>query len=213
MAVIGYGRTSTGDQVYGLEEQLEVLGKAGCDKIFSEHASSVQERPELTKALAYVREGDTFIVTRPDRLARSVIDMLGMIKELGEKSVQVKILSMNLDTGTPTGKLVLTILAGVAEWEREIMLERQRAGIRRAQADGAYRGAWRFRVWRVQDDIKALRAGGMGTMDIARKLGVSRASVWRHEKGLITNPHIVTDQRDASEPPPKAAKVPRKKAV
>ncbi len=209
-AVIGYARTSTGDQVYGLDEQLETLKASGCDKIFSEHASSVQDRPELTKALAYVREGDTFIVTRPDRLARSVIDMLGMIKELGEKGVQVKILSMNLDTGTPTGKLVLTILAGVAEWEREIMLERQRAGIRRAKEDGKYRGAWRFKVWKVGEEIDAMLARGMKIKEICEQLGVSRNSVWKHRTKRIVNPHI-TDQRGASSSPQRAAKAAQKK--
>ena len=177
--IIGYARTSTTDQKAGLAAQLRDLQKANCTKLFSEELSSVAtSRPELARALEYVREGDTLIVTKPDRLARSVADLLQITKSLKDKGVVLRILSMQLDTSTPTGKLMLTMLGGIAEFERDLMLERQREGIAKAKADGKYKGRAPTAM-RQADEVKRLKAEGRTADAIAAELGIGRASVFR----------------------------------
>ncbi|MDF0603895.1 recombinase family protein [Psychromarinibacter sp. C21-152] len=178
--LIGYARTSTLDQTAGLEAQREELKKAGCEKLFEEQVSSVDvaARQRLTEALDFVREGDTLIVTRLDRLARSVPHLLEVLATLTGKGASLRILGMGIDTATPTGKLMLTVLGGIAEFEREIMLERQREGIAKAKAAGKYKGrkpTARAKAEEVQD----LHVNGKGPTDIAKELGISRASVYR----------------------------------
>lgn len=177
---IGYARTSTLDQHAGLEGQERDLLCAGCDKLFIEQVSSVDvaRRLALEQALEYVREGDTLVVTKLDRLARSVSHLVSLLDRLDKRGVRLLILDMGVDTGTPTGKLMLTILGGVAEFEREIMLERQREGIAKAKADGKYRG--RVPTARAKaDEIKSLHRAGVGASEIARRLKIGRASVYR----------------------------------
>ncbi len=179
-SIVGYARTSTADQVAGLADQVATLEAAGCERIWSEHVSALATvRPELAQALAWVREGDIFVVTKPDRLARSVPDMLSIIGRLQNDGVTVRILSMGVDTSTPTGKLMLTILSGVAAWEREIMLERQRAGITQAKADGKYKGRIAKMCPERTREARLLRAEGMRPADIARTLCVDPSTLWR----------------------------------
>jgi DNA invertase Pin-like site-specific DNA recombinase len=177
--LVGYARTSTTDQKAGLEAQHRDLTAAGCTKLFSEELSAIAtERPELDRALDYVREGDTMIVTKPDRLARSTADLLAIAKALDTKGVTLRILSMNIDTSTPTGKLMLTLLGGIAEFERDLMLERQREGIAKAKADGKYKG--RKATARAKaDDVIRLKGEGLTGDAIADQLGIGRASVFR----------------------------------
>ena len=180
--LVGYGRTSTAEQEAGLEAQERDLRAAGCDKVFSERVSSVATRPQLTAALAFLRDGDALVVTKPDRLARSTVDLLATVRDLEARGIGLVILSMGkgerLDTRNPTSKLMLTILAGVAEWERAIMLERQREGIAKAKADGKYQG--RVPTARRQtDEALRLKAEGMHPLVIADRLGISKASVYR----------------------------------
>ena len=130
--IVGYARTSTVDQVAGFEAQVKELSAAGCEKIFQEQVSSVTVRLQLQSALEFVRDGDVFIVTKLDRLARSVADLMAILQALERKGVAVRILNLGMDIQTPTGKLMLTVLGGVAEFEREMMLERQREGIAKA---------------------------------------------------------------------------------
>lgn len=178
-AVVGYARTSTTDQVAGLDAQVDELTKAGCTRIFREHVSAVdRQRPELEAALDWLRSGDTFIVTKPDRLARSVTDLLSIVSRLREKGVEVRILSMHLDTSNPTSMLTLTVLAGVAQWEREVMLERQRAGIARAKAEGRYKGRAPTAQAKAPE-VRRLKAEGRTISQIVAETGVSRASVYR----------------------------------
>jgi len=178
-AMIGYARTSTTEQRAGLEAQVRELTDAGCTKLFAEHASGVDSsRPELTKALDYMRAGDVFVVTKPDRLARSTADLMGIVKALQEKGVEVRIQSMGLDTTTPTGKLMLGVLASVAEFERDIMLERQRDGIAKAKADGKFKGR-QPTARRKSADVVNYYQDGMTPADIARKLTIGKASVYR----------------------------------
>lgn len=177
--LVGYARTSTTDQKAGLEAQLRDLHEAGCAKVFQEELSSVAaKRPELERCLDYVREGDTLIVTKLDRLARSVADLVAITKRLKDRHVGLRILSMNLDTGTPTGKLMLNLLGSIAEFERELMLERQREGIAKAKAEGKYKGRAPT-ARRKADDVRRLKAEGMTGDAIAEKLGIGRASVFR----------------------------------
>ena len=178
--LIGYARTSTTDQKAGLEAQLRDLQTVGCTKIFREElsASSDSKRPELAKAFEYLREGDVLVVTKLDRLARSVSDLVGITKDLKAKGVELRILALNLDTSTPTGKLMLNLLGSIAEFERELMLERQREGIAKAKADGKYKGrAPTARSKAVE--VLALKAAGKKVADIEAALGISRASVFR----------------------------------
>ncbi|WGM32576.1 recombinase family protein [Brevundimonas sp. NIBR11] len=178
-ATIGYARTSTLDQVAGLEAQIAELKAAGCTKVYSEQVSSVDAaRPQLKAALGFLREGDTFVVTRPDRLARGTQDLLTIVDDLSSQGVGVRIMSMDLDTTTATGRLVLTILAGIATFERSLMLERQQAGIAKAKALGKYKG--RAPTARAKSaQIHSMRAEGKGVAEIVRETGASRASVYR----------------------------------
>ena len=136
--------TSSLAQVAGLEAQERELRTAGCDKIFAEQVSSVAQREQLEAALDYVREGDTFTVTKLDRLARSVGDLLEIVARLEAKKVSLRVLAMSgaepLDTGTAMGRLMLAVIGAVGQAEREAMLERQREGIAKAKREGRYKG-------------------------------------------------------------------------
>lgn len=126
----------------------------------------------------YLREGDQFVVAKIDRLARSVADLVRITEVLAKKGVALKILDMNLDTSTPTGKLMLNLLGSIAQFERELMLERQREGIAKAKADGKYKG--RAPTARAKaDEVRKLAAEKVGPMEIARRLDIGRSSVYR----------------------------------
>lgn len=179
--LIGYARTSTVDQVAGLEAQEAALAATGCTKLFCEQASSVGQRDQLDAALDFVREGDALVVTRLDRLARSTADLLGIVATLEGKKVGLRILDFGgseVDTRSPTGRMLLTMFAAVAEFERAIMLERQRAGVARARAQGKYKGRAPT-ARRKAGQVAALKASGLGASAIAAELGISRASVYR----------------------------------
>lgn len=178
--LIGYARTSTLDQKAGLEAQNRDLTALGCERIFEEQVSSVDvvRREKLAEALAFVREGDTLVVTKLDRLARSVAHLVEVLGQLEAKGVYLRILAMGIDTSSATGRLMLTILGGVAEFEREIMLERQREGIAKAKAEGKYKG--RAPTARAKaDEVMKLHGEGVGGTEIAKRLGIGRASVYR----------------------------------
>jgi DNA invertase Pin-like site-specific DNA recombinase len=179
MAIVGYARTSTRHQENGLEAQRERLTKEGADKIFDEQVSSVGERKKLERALEYVREGDTLIVTRLDRLARSVANFVEISQLLENKNVKLRILDMGIDTGCPTGRLFLNIVGSIAQFEREIMLERQRDGIAAAKAGGKFKGRAPA-ARRHTDEIRTLAARGITRVEIAKRLGISEASVYRY---------------------------------
>lgn len=176
--IVGYARTSTVDQVAGLDGQIRDLQAAGAEKIFSERVSSMADRAKLGECLTFLREGDELICTKPDRLARSTVQLLQTVESLLARGVRVRILSMGADFGTPTGKLMLGVLASIAQFERELMLERQREGIAKAQAEGAYRGRAPT-VGRQEAEIRRLRAEGVSPAAIARQLGCARSSVYR----------------------------------
>ncbi|MAM09819.1 MAG: DNA invertase [Rhizobiaceae bacterium] len=178
--IVGYARTSTADQKAGLEAQLRDLQAAGCTKVFKEEVSSVDKtnRKELERALDYVREGDTLVVTKLDRLARSVADLVSITDQLKQKGVAFRILALNLDTGTPTGELMLNMLGAVAQFERELMLERQREGIAKARAEGKYKGRAPT-AKRKAADVLRMKEEGRSVAEIVAALDISRASVFR----------------------------------
>lgn len=178
--LIGYARTSTLDQTAGLEAQLDELRAAGCEKIFEEQVSSVDvaARAELAAAMDFIREGDTLIVTRLDRLARSVPHLLAILETLTQKGAYLRILAGGLETESAQGKLMLTILGAIAAFERDIMLERQREGIAKAKAAGRYKGR-KPTAQAKSDDVMKLVGAGMGPSQVAKEVGISRASVYR----------------------------------
>lgn len=155
------------------------LQAAGATKVFFEHVSSVSTiRPKLAEALAYVRENDTFVVTSADRLARNTIDLLSIVDGLTKRGVTVRILSMDLDTSTPTGRLLLSLVASISEAERAWMLERQRHGIAKAKSEGRYKGRAATAQAKAAD-VRTLKGEGVGVAEIVRRTGISRASVYR----------------------------------
>jgi DNA invertase Pin-like site-specific DNA recombinase len=175
---VGYGRTSTLDQQAGLDAQIRDLSAAGCEKIFSEQVSAVGRRPQLEAALDFIREGDTLSVTKLDRLARSTQHLLEIAERVKAKGADLSILNLGADTRTATGKLIFTIIGAVGAFERELMLERQREGIAKAKSEGRYRGRKPTARARAAE-VKALKADGVRPVDIARRLGIGRASVYR----------------------------------
>lgn len=175
---IGYGRTSTLDQIAGMDAQLRDLTAAGCEKIFTEQVSAIGSRPQLNAALEFIRDGDTLVVTKLDRLARSTQHLLDIADRVKSKKAELSILNLGVDTSTATGKLTFTIIGAVGAFERELMLERQREGVARAKAEGKYKG--RKPTARAKSaEVMALKADGVRPVDIARRLGIGRASVYR----------------------------------
>jgi DNA invertase Pin-like site-specific DNA recombinase len=176
--LIGYARTSTSDQKAGLESQLSELAKTGVERVFSEQVSAVGQRRVLEEALSFCRDGDTFVVTKLDRLARSVIHLADIVDRLQRKKVSLRVLNLSLDTSTPTGKLMIHLLGSIAAFEREIMLERQRDGIAAAKREGKYKGRAPT-ARRNSADVMKLVAEGRSVSDVARQLRMSRASAYR----------------------------------
>jgi DNA invertase Pin-like site-specific DNA recombinase len=175
--LVGYARVSTTHQ--SLDVQLEHLNMHGVDKIFQEQLSgkSASNRPQLKAALDFCREGDAFLVTRLDRFARSAQDLHNIVASLTAKGVGFRCLQQGgLDTTTSHGKLMLGILAAVAEFELDIRQERQREGIEKAKAQGAYRGGkQRFDAAAIQN----LHRTGMKPRAIAKEIRCSPATVYR----------------------------------
>ncbi len=179
--LVGYARTSTVDQVASFDHQRDELTKIGCEKVFVEQVSAVGDRVQLEAALDFVREGDTLVVSKLDRLARSIVDLTKIIARLQAKGAALRIVNMNLDTATATGKLMLNLLGSIAEFEREMLLERQKIGIARAKAEGKYKG--RKPTARAKaDEVRRLKSESLGATEIAAELGISRASVYRCQR-------------------------------
>lgn len=177
MATIGYARTSTLEQVAGFNGQL--LALSSCDQLFQEQISSrAGERKELKKALDALTLGDVFIVTKLDRLARSTQDLLNIEQEIRKRGASLRILDLNIDTATATGRLLFTMVGAIAEFELALMKERQREGIRKAKADGKYRGGVSIPEEKARR-IRELKAQGKGGKEIAKLVGVGRATVYR----------------------------------
>lgn len=176
---IGYARTSTIDQVAGLEAQLRDLQAAGCEKIYQEQISSVAPREELKKAIEYAKEGDVLIVMKTDRLARSTAHLLEIVQTLEKKKVGLQILdNASMDTTSPTGKAFLTVLSAIAKLEREIMLERQREGIAKAKAEGKFKGRKPMSKALINEILQKSKER-ITRKDLAKYIGISEATVYR----------------------------------
>jgi DNA invertase Pin-like site-specific DNA recombinase len=176
--LVGYARTSTVTQDAGLEAQERDLKAIGVEKLFTEQVSSVAERAQLEAALDFCRARDALVVTRLDRLARSIRDLCAIVDRLEAKGVSLRILGMGLDTATANGRLMLNVLGSVAQFEREVMLERQREGIAKAKSEGKFKGrAPTARMKAVE--VRAMAKAGMTREAIAGKLGMSERSVYR----------------------------------
>jgi len=176
--LIGYCRTSTTDQNAGLEAQERDLLAQGCERLWREQTSALGPRNALEEAISFARAGDSLVVTKICRLARSVADLVAIIERLEKKGVSLRILSMGIDTATPTGRLMLNLLASISQFEREVMLERQREGVAKAKAEGKYKG--RKPTARAKSDqILELDRQGLSREGIAKQVGVGVASVYR----------------------------------
>jgi DNA invertase Pin-like site-specific DNA recombinase len=176
--LVGYARTSTADQVAGYADQIEHLRRLGVERIFQEQVSAIGSRPELEAVLDFVRDGDTLIVTRLDRLARSTKHFCEIYERLEHKGVKLKVLDLGIDTSTATGRMVAEVVAAVAGFERRLLLERQKVGIAAAKAEGKYRGRAPTARRRFGEVIDLHRAG-LQPDEIAVKLAISRSSVFR----------------------------------
>jgi DNA invertase Pin-like site-specific DNA recombinase len=179
--LIGYARTSTTEQCAGLEAQLRDLGATGCLKIFQEQVSSIGERAQLEAALDYVREGDALVVTKLDRLARSARGLNDLVDALEKRGVALRILNFgggSVDTRGAAGRLVLNVFAAFAQFELEIMKERQREGISAAKAAGKYKGRKPTARAKANEVVQLFRQG-MRISEVANTLKIGRASVYR----------------------------------
>ena len=179
--LIGYARTSTLQSVAGFEAQLVELKSYGCERTYQEQVSAVATRNQLDSALDMLREGDKLVVTKLDRLARSVAHMGDILQQIEAKGAGLVILSLGserIDTTTATGKLILNMMVSVAQFEREMMKERQVEGIKRAQAEGKYKGRVP-KAMNQADKVKALTEAGVGRVQVMEQLGMSKASYYR----------------------------------
>ncbi len=173
--IVGYARVSTSDQ--NLDVQLAELQAHGCERVFTDKATGTNTaRAGLTEMLDFVREGDTLVVVRLDRFARSLTHLYAMLERLTGRGVAFHCLRQSIDTTTSTGKLTLAILGAVAEFENDLRRERQRDGIARAKERGIYKGRKRT----VDGaEVGRLLGEGMRPSDVAKALGISRTSVYR----------------------------------
>lgn len=174
--IIGYARVSSTGQ--NDAAQVELLRTKGAEKLFVEKASGSRRdgRPKLKEAIEWAREGDELIVTRLDRLARSVTDLHAIVSELRKKGVGVRVTEQEFNTTTSNGRLMFNVLASIAEFENDLRRERQAEGIAKAKAEGRYKG----RPAKINArDIKLALASGEKPTEIARRLKIARSSVYR----------------------------------
>lgn len=178
MAKIGYGRVSSIGQ--SLDVQESKLNEYGCDQLFlDKHSGTTADRPKLKEIRNYVRRGDSLVITKLDRLARSTYHLTQIAEELKQKDVDLVVLDQNIDTSTPTGKLLFNMLASIAEFETEIRKERQMEGIAKAKEKGIQFG----RKPKLQkQDIRKMRQereNGAKISELMTKYSLSKASVYR----------------------------------
>lgn len=179
MANIGYVRVSTIDQ--NLELQLDAVKAAGCEKVFEEKKSSVKERPEFEACLNYLRPGDTLVVWKLDRLGRQTKKLLELSEWLEENGIGLKILTLGVDTNTPAGKLYFTIMAGLAEMERELTIERTKAGLAAARSRGRVGGRKPIEQ-SVIDKANMMFEAGMTVKDICTVLPLKPPTFYKYRQ-------------------------------
>lgn len=193
MNVIGYARISTVDQNPDL--QIDALRQAGCDRVFVDQASgATTDRPQFGAALNYLRDGDVLCVWRLDRLGRSLKHLVQTVAELEEAGVGFRSLNESIDTTTPAGRLIFHIFAALAEFERDLIRERTLAGLTAARARGRLGGRKpSFTPKKVELARQMYDAGDTPVADIAKVLGVSRATVYRHLPPKRSKPHSLNN--------------------
>jgi DNA invertase Pin-like site-specific DNA recombinase len=178
MSLIGYARVSTPDQ--SVDAQTAELRAVGCERIFCETATGADPaRPELASCLNYLRAGDTLVVVRLDRLGRSLTHLVTVVEQLRGAEVGLRSLHEAIDTTTPAGRMVLGVFAALAEFERELISERTRAGLAAAKARGAVPGRPRAMSDEQVAHARALVAAGASKGSVARTLGVGRSTLYR----------------------------------
>jgi DNA invertase Pin-like site-specific DNA recombinase len=176
--LIGYARVSTQDQ--NLELQRKALIDAGCEKIFDDKVSgSRSERPGLAQALGMLRDGDTLVVWKLDRLGRSVKHLVDLVGELREQGIQFRSLTDSIDTATPSGRFFFHVMASLAEMERELTVERTKAGLEVARSLGRVGGRKRRMTDSKIESAKKLLASGLPPWEVAKNLGVSVPTLYR----------------------------------
>jgi DNA invertase Pin-like site-specific DNA recombinase len=177
MSVVGYARVSSIGQ--SLEVQQAKLKH--CDKIFEEKRSgtSTHNRPALEQCLNYLREGDTLVITKLDRLARSTLDLTKIADQLNREEIELVVLDQNIDTKTPTGKLLFTMLGAIAEFENEIRKERVAEGVAKAKDRGVKFGPKDKLTPDQKQEMRQKRAEGVLIKDLMSQYGISKASVYR----------------------------------
>ena len=179
MAMIGYARCSTEDQ--DSDSQAERLTNDGCERVFTDHGVSgkLRSRPQLDACLAFLRHGDALMITKLDRLGRSVLHLREVADKLSEDGIELACMDQPIDTRTPSGRLFYTMLSAFAEFEREMISERTRDGLRATKARGRSGGRPAklapYQVVHAQSEIDS----GRSVLDVARDLGVDRATLYR----------------------------------
>lgn len=177
MVLVGYARVSTEQQETRL--QLDALHEAGVARVYQDKASAVACRPALEAALASMRPGDTLVVWKLDRLARSLSDLLRLIERLGHLGASFKSLTEPVDTSTPMGVFVVQVLGAVAQLERSLIIQRTTAGIHAARSRGVQWGRRPLLTERERREVAAIAAAGVPPGAIASAYGISRALVYR----------------------------------
>ena len=175
---IGYARVSTLDQ--NLERQLDLLRQYGVDHIFQEKMSGTKrDRPELTKLLAHITEGDTVVIESLSRLGRSTKNLIELTELLQSKGVQLVSLKESIDTSTPTGKLLFTLMSALAQFERDVIAERTKEGLKAARARGRKGGRPKCDSRKLQQAIKLYESGQHTIQEIEELTGIKKATLYR----------------------------------
>lgn len=172
----GYARVSTNHQ--NTRQQELLLTEYGCEKILveTESGKNRDDRSVFNTLMEVIGEGDTLVAMRIDRVARSTKDLLNIVMQLESKGASLKILQQNVDTEGATGRLFLTILGALAEWERDLLLERQQEGINRAKQEGKYKGR---KATIDKEEVNRLWDEGLDAQSIASRMGIGVASAYR----------------------------------
>ncbi|MDO4665652.1 MAG: recombinase family protein [Actinomycetaceae bacterium] len=186
---IGYARVSTARQGQSLGTQREALIDAGCDPnhLYSDTISGTKwSRPGLNDALDYMRPGDTLVVTRLDRLGRNLYETVTTIADLAEREINIQVLDPALDTSRPADKVVMHVMTSLAEWERELLVERTREGVAHARAQGRVAGPKPKLTNKQAQQARQLINNGESVTSVARSFGVSRQTLYRALKRETT---------------------------